>query len=88
MMDFDKTYNKVKEVMTDAFQEIMANINAWLNDEFSTYANPRNTYTGGKEDLKPVIYDYIFHKKNVSKKLHFLLTKPYLAFRKLNLMHF
>ena len=66
MDNVDKTYHKVKEVMTDAFQEIMANFNAWLKDEFATYANPRNTYTGGKDNLKPVIYDYIFHKKNVS----------------------
>ena len=66
VMELDKTYHKVKEVMTDTFQEIMANINAWLKEEFSTYANPRNTYTGGREDIKPVIYDYIFHKKNVS----------------------
>jgi len=64
MDNVDKTYHKVKEVMTDAFQEIMANFNAWLKDEFATYANPRNTYTGGKDNLKPVIYDYIFHKKN------------------------
>ena len=66
LMDFDKTYHKIKKVMTDAFQEIMANFNAWLKEEFATYANPRNTYTGGKDNLKPVIYDYIFHKKNVS----------------------
>jgi len=82
MMDFDKTYNKVKEVMTDAFQEIMANINAWLNDEFSTYANPRNTYTGGKEDLKPVIYDYIFHKKNTDKVAMIWTKWFYLPFLK------
>ena len=68
MDNVDKTYHKVKKHMTDAFQEIMANINAWLNEEFATYANPRNTYTGGKDNLKPVIYDYIFHKKNVSSK--------------------
>ena len=68
MDNVDKTYHKVKKHMTDAFQEIMANINAWLNEEFATYANPRNTYTGGKDNLKLVIYDYIFHKKNVSKK--------------------
>merc|ERR1712020_373131 len=67
MMDLDKTYNKVKKVMTDAFQEIMDNIKAWLNEEFATFANPRNTYTGsssGSAALKPVIYDYILHKKN------------------------
>merc|ERR1711874_404564 len=66
MMELDKTYNKVKKVMTDTFQEIMDNIKAWLNEEFATFANPRNTYTGNsaKSGLKPVIYDYIFHKKN------------------------
>ena len=71
MMDLDKTYNKVKKVMTDTFQEIMDNIKAWLNEEFATFANPRNTYTGtsaGATALKPVIYDYIFHKKNVGTK--------------------
>merc|ERR1711913_96253 len=45
MMELDKTYNKVKKVMTDTFQEIMDNIKAWLNEEFATFANPRNTYT-------------------------------------------
>ena len=67
MMELDKTYHKVKKVMTDTFQEIMDNIKAWLNAEFATFANPRNTYTGSSAggDLKPVIYDYIFHKKNV-----------------------
>merc|ERR1719150_3428590 len=51
--------------MTDAFQEIMNSIKVWMDEEFATYANPRNTYTGksGKA-LTPVIYDYIFHKKN------------------------
>ena len=70
MMELDKTYNKVKKVMTDTFQEIMDNIKAWLNEEFATFANPRNTYTGSSAgaDLKPVIYDYIFHKKNVGTK--------------------
>ena len=70
MMDLDKTYNKVKKVMTDTFQEIMDNIKAWLNEEFATFANPRNTYTGTSAggELKPVIYDYIFHKKNVGAK--------------------
>merc|ERR550539_1454463 len=44
MMDLDKTYHKVKKVMTDTFQEIVDNIKAWLNEEFATFANPRNTY--------------------------------------------
>ena len=70
LMDFDKTYHKIKKVMTDAFQEIMNSIKVWMEEEFATYANPRNTYTGtsGKA-LTPVIYDYIFHKKNVSQVL-------------------
>ena len=65
MMDGDKTYHKVKEVMTDAFQEIMSSIKAWLDPEYATFGHLRNTYTGGKKD--PTIYDYIFHKRNVSK---------------------
>ena len=66
LMDFDKTYHKVKKVMTDAFQEIMESIKAWMDEEYATFANPRNTYTGREgKALTPVIYDYIFHKKNV-----------------------
>jgi len=65
LMDFDKTYHKVKKVMTDAFQEIMESIKAWMDEEYATFANPRNTYTGREgKALTPVIYDYIFHKKN------------------------
>ena len=66
LMDMDKTYEKVKAVMTDVFQEIMVNLKAWLNEEFATFANPRNTYKEVNPGQKPVIYDYIFHKKNVS----------------------
>merc|ERR1712062_38499 len=65
LMDFDKTYHKVKKVMTDAFQEIMESIKAWMDEEYATFANPRNTCTGREgKALTPVIYDYIFHKKN------------------------
>ena len=57
----DRTYHTVKEVMTDAFQEIKAALSAWLDPKFATFGNERNTYAGAN---KPVIYDYIFHKKN------------------------
>lgn len=63
LMDIDKTYEKVKAVMTDVFQEIMANLKAWFKEEFATFANPRNTYKDIIPNQKPVIYDYIFHKK-------------------------
>ena len=66
LMDMDKTYEKVKAVMTDVFQEIMANLKAWFKEEFATFANPRNTYKDIIPNQKPVIYDYIFHKKKVS----------------------
>ena len=66
LMDIDKTYEKVKAVMTDVFQEIMANLKAWFKEEFATFANPRNTYKDIIPNQKPVIYDYIFHKKKVS----------------------
>ena len=39
---------------------------AWFKDEFATFANPRNTYKDINPNQKPVIYDYIFHKKKVS----------------------
>lgn len=60
--DGDRTYHTVKEVMTDTFQEMKAALTAWLDPQFATFGNLRNTYTGGNND--PVIYDYIFHKKN------------------------
>jgi len=65
MMEGDKTYHKIKEVMTDAFQEIMASIKAWLDPEYATFGHLRNTYTGGKKE--PTIYDYIFHKRNTEE---------------------
>jgi len=70
--------------MTDTFQEIMDNIKAWLNEEFATFANPRNTYTGSsaKSGLKPVIYDYIFHKKNTETPAMIWTNWFYLPFLK------
>jgi len=61
----DRTYHTVKEIMTDAFQEIKAALAAWLDPKYATFGNMRNTYTGGKNE--PVIYDYIFHKKNTDE---------------------
>ena len=61
----DRTYHTVKEVMTDAFQEIKEALAAWLDPQFATFGNLRNTYTGGVSD--PVIYDYIFHKKKTEQ---------------------
>ncbi len=61
----DRTYQTVKEHMTDSFQEIKGALKAWLDPQFATFGNLRNTYTGGKYD--PVIYDYIFHKKNTDQ---------------------
>ena len=75
LMEMDKTYEKVKAVMTDVFQEIMANLKAWYREEFATFANPRNTYKDITPNQKPVIYDYIFHKKKVSFPLNYCFFK-------------
>jgi len=74
----DRTYHTVKEVMTDAFQEIKAALSAWLDPRFATFGNSRNTYTGGKSD--PVIYDYIFHKKNTEQAAMIWTNWFYLPF--------
>merc|ERR1712088_163182 len=54
------------------------------NADFATFANPRNTYTGSSAggDLKPVIYDYIFHKKNTETPAMIWTKWFYLPFLK------
>ena len=45
--------------MKNCMQEIYKKFD---DENFATYGNAKNTFTGGKE--KPVIYDYIFHQAN------------------------
>ena len=68
----EKTYEMIKAEMTNSIEELFSRIESWLNPEYATYGNRRNTYSGessgrytGNPPATPVIYDYIFHKKNV-----------------------
>jgi len=45
--------------LTNSVQEIFYKLDAWLHTEFSTYGNPRNTFS---YTYSPIIYDYIFHR--------------------------
>ena len=53
----------VSKGMTNSIQEIFYKLDEWLQPRFSTYGNPRNTYSF---EYSPIIYDYIFHR-TVSK---------------------
>jgi len=70
----EKTYEMIKAEMTNSIEELFSRIESWLNPEYATYGNRRNTYSGessgrytGNPPATPVIYDYIFHKKNTPK---------------------
>jgi len=58
-------YSTVRQVMTNSVEEIFYKLQEWLNVKFATYGNLENTFTGHKYD--PIIYDYIFYKKNRNK---------------------
>jgi len=48
--------------MTNSIEEIFYELQEWLNVKFATYGNLQNTFSG--HIYAPVIYDYIFFKKN------------------------
>lgn len=48
--------------MTNSVEEIFYKLQEWLNVKFATYGNLQNTFSGHLYD--PIMYDYIFFKKN------------------------
>lgn len=58
----EQTYHKIRAEMTNSIEEILVSLKSWINPEYATYGNKKNTYTGGGS-IVPVIYDYIFHKQ-------------------------
>lgn len=53
------TYKTIADVMTNCVEEIFYKLKQWLEPNFATYGNEKNTFSSM---YKPVIYDYIFHK--------------------------
>ena len=49
----------VSKGMTNSVQEIFYKLDEWLHVQFSTYGNPRNTFS---YTYSPIIYDYVFHR--------------------------
>ena len=45
--------------LTNSVQEIFYKLDEWLQTQFTTYGNPRNTFSNTYD---PIIYDYIFHR--------------------------
>lgn len=52
----EQTYHKIIEEMTDTMEA-----ECWADPNLATYGNNRNTYSKQEE---PVVYDYIFYRKN------------------------
>lgn len=52
----------VRAWMKNSVEEIFYKLDEWLNAQFATYGNTKNTFSGGK--WQPVTYDYIFHRTN------------------------
>lgn len=55
-------YQMIIEHMTNCIEEIFYKFDKWLDANFATYGNARNSFSGGI--YKPVTYDYIFHRTN------------------------
>ena len=51
----------VSRGLTNSVQEIFYKLDEWLHVKFSTYGNPRNTFSGHGA-YAPIIYDYVFHR--------------------------
>lgn len=61
----EQTYHKIRAEMTNSIEEILVSLKSWINPEYATYGNKKNTYTGDGS-IVPVIYDYIFHKQTTT----------------------
>jgi len=53
-------YFIIQKFMQNACEELFRQLKEWLAPKFATYANQRNSFSGGQYD--PVTYDYIFHR--------------------------
>ena len=78
----EQTYAKIRAEMTNSFEDL----DGWLNPDYATYGNRRNTYTGDNSEkytsapVIPVIYDYIFYKKNASTPFQALFLSYFTNF--------
>jgi len=57
----ETTLADINRIMKNSIEEYFHRIENWLTPQKATYANPDNTYSS---QFSPVMYDFIFHRKN------------------------
>jgi len=58
-------YQIIRDKMMNCVEEIYYKLREWLNPDYYTYGNLRNTYTGGSPNAATI--DYVFHKSNCNR---------------------
>lgn len=58
--------------MINSVEEIFSFLERWLSEDFSTYANPRNTFSARL--MAPITYDYIFRRSRSGNDMLFCWT--------------
>ena len=58
-------YQIIRDKMINCVEEIYYKLREWLNPDYYTYGNDRNTYTRGSPDAATI--DYVFHKSNSNR---------------------
>ena len=74
-------YKMIRRKMKNAGEEMHSKMGRWLKEDFSTYANPSNTFKSGnwlKSGTKPSIIDYIFWRENNPSKTKVGISSFYL----------
>lgn len=79
--DESSIYQRIRRDMKNAGEEMYSNKSQWLKEEFSTYANPSNTFKSGNwlnSGEKSSIVDYIFWRENNPSKTKVKISSFYL----------
>ena len=58
-------YEMIRSEMKNCIEELFYTFDRWLNPNYATYGNSRNTFSN---QYDPVIYDYVFHKTKEERK--------------------
>ena len=51
----------IRKHMKNCIEEMFYKLLAWLNPQYATYGNKKNSFSN---NYSPVIYDYIFYQNN------------------------
>ena len=71
----------IRRKMKNGGEEMHSKMGRWLKEDFSTYANPSNTFKSGnwlKSGTNPSIIDYIFWRENNPSKTKVGISSFYL----------